>query len=68
LSSLVNRIENNWFGIIKNGTKYTVAGIYCHPNQNIDVFKANLYDVLSDFAKQQCFIAGDVNIDLTICY
>jgi hypothetical protein len=67
LSSPVNRIKNFWFEIIKNGTKYIVGGVY--PNQNNDVLKENIDDVLSDLAKQQwpCFIAGGINIDLTKC-
>jgi Reverse transcriptase (RNA-dependent DNA polymerase) len=58
-------IENLWFEVKKNKTKYIVGGIYRHPNQSIQKFSDMLEVTLSKISKGKtsCIIAGDMNID-----
>lgn len=61
-----NKLENIWLEIRKNNSKLIVAGLYRHPNQNINSFATALENKLSTLSlgKIPCIIAGDVNIDL----
>ena len=67
LSSPKQKVENLWFEISKNDSKYIVGGIYRHPNQSIVDFSALLESNLMKISKQNrpCVIAGDINIDLS---
>ena len=38
------KIENMWFEINVDNSKYIIGGIYRHPNQNIEMF-SNLLEV-----------------------
>ena len=62
-----NRVENMWVEIQCGKMKYIVGGIYRHPNQSIRDFISSMEPVLNEITEQKlpCFIAGDINIDLT---
>ena len=53
----------------QNNKHYIIGGIYRHPYQQIEEFKLNLEYVLNKISngKHPCFVAGDINIDLTKC-
>ena len=65
-SSDSNKIENLWLEISKENNKFTVGGIYRHPNQNISDFKTSFEHIQDKISNQPlpCVIAGDMNIDL----
>ena len=60
------KCENIWIDVSVNKEKFTVAGIYRHPNQNIQKFFELIEPslLLVNRAKSVCFGLGDVNIDL----
>ena len=68
-SGSTSRVENIWMEVVKNATKYIIGGIYRHPNQKIGDFKDAMEVTLSNLSAQKspCFIAGDVNIDISKC-
>jgi len=64
LSTADIKVENMWFKVSKNKTKYVADAIYRHPNENIDNFLASLDPVLNKISSQKFprVIAGDINI------
>jgi hypothetical protein len=68
-SSNENKIENIWFEVTKNKNKYTIGGVYRHPNQNISIFKHYMDELMAEIMSRRltCIIAGHKNIDLTKC-
>ena len=65
-STLTNKIENLWFEIVKNKSKYIIGCIYRHPNHHIKEFTEIMENVLSKICKHNtpCVVVGDINIDL----
>ena len=68
-NSVSLRVENIWIEVVKNTTKYIIGGIYRHPNTRITDFKDSMDVILSNLSTQKspCFIAGDINIDISKC-
>ena len=59
------KVENLWFEVKKNKSKFIIGGLYRHPNHCINKFSEALELSLNKIAKNKtpCFIAGDINID-----
>ena len=62
------RVENLWFEITKEKSKYLIGTIYRHPKGNVNEFtnklESTLTKITSDSKIKDCIIAGDINIDL----
>ena len=62
-----NSTESLWVEVSNGNSKYIVAGIYRHPNHNINEFSDALENSIDKLSKCKlpCIIAGDINIDLS---
>ena len=62
------RVENIWFEITKEKSKYLIGTIYRHPKGNVNEFanklESTLTKITSDSKIKDCIITGDINIDL----
>jgi len=63
------KVENIWLELVNGDRKYTIGGVYRHPNSNIDEFCKLFEETLGKISTQKipCIVAGDFNIDLQTC-
>ena len=58
-------VEDSWVELQVNNEVYIIAGIYRHPNGNVNHFVSSLEKALTKIPEHaNCVIAGDMNIDL----
>lgn len=67
ISAVKDEFEDLWIEIEKGKTKYILAGIYRHPNTDINNFINKFEKNLNYLSKMKCscIVAGDFNIDLS---
>ena len=62
------RVENLWFEVTKEKEKFLVGTIYRHPKGNVkeftNILETTLTKITTDKKIKDCFVTGDINIDL----
>ena len=63
-----NICENIWLEVCKNNSKFIIAGLYRHPQKNINILldklQNNLHTIATSQSSYPCLIATDCNINL----